>query len=307
MFFKPENNRTKLTNGAILAASLSNDKQKHLVATLSDEIYYFDSNLNVKLNSFLHKGFISDLLFLDEIKFVSAGSDGFMKIWDIEGGLLHEINAHANGVTSLLKREHSFLTAGYDSLIKEWNFEGDLIHVYPQRHLDSIFSLTMINESQFASVSANKDHRILIWDADSKEMITEIDISEAKGAYKLVALNQNTLATAGAGVCLWSTLTGECLHKNLADFYHSGISAFAKISDELLAVGADSIIYLVNPRDLSVVKKIPVIQGGPVYKILPNGENSFFSYGEDGNLRSFKEGEEHLLTNMNNDKKQQLG
>lgn len=298
MFFKKEQmhiqrsgdikKRFPLINGCILTAAIyreNGDNQKLLVAgangPATSPILYMDLvTEEIHCTYQGHDETISDLLFLDDKKFVSACRGGVIKIWDIVTEDSLQIQAHDQGITCLLKMENTFLTASSDSTIKEWNFEGELIHCYTG-HSDTVFSLDRINMFQFASLSANNDHRILIWDIDSKEMISEIDIAEAKGSYKLIALSDTHLVTAGAQVSLWEISTGEQQAAITEEFYYHGISSMCKITNDLLAIGADSLIFLITLSDFTISTKLSVHQSGQIYKILSLND-SFLSFGEEG-------------------------
>ena len=236
---------------AITAASVYGDKL--FVAGTSSEdqsakISVIDRSTGNATQIFAVSNIVTALLNIDDKTLIVALSNGTIQIWDCASNSNKlNIQAHSNRITALLKLKNSFLTSSYDRAIKEWSLDGTCLALY-SAHQDYVFAMAKLNDRQFASLSANTDDRIIIWDIECKQLVKEIDVSRARGSYQLAALSEHQLAAAGGNVSLWNTRQNqqEPIPIVLRELASMGTSGILQITSDLLAVSTEYAVHFLD-------------------------------------------------------------
>ncbi|MDJ0695568.1 caspase family protein [Mastigocoleus sp. MO_188.B34] len=116
-----------------------------------------------------HKDWVININFSPDGKtFASAAGDGTVKIWDIEGRLLHTLKGHTGWVTQVKFSPQGDIiaSAGADKIIKLWSKEGKLLKTL-KGHKSSVWSLIFHPQTDIIA-SAGQDQNIIFWDRNGK-------------------------------------------------------------------------------------------------------------------------------------------
>jgi len=189
----------------------------------------------------------------DQKVIASAGNDQSIKLWDMQGKLLHNMPAHQEIIWRLaFSPDGQYLaSASADGYIKLWNRQGKLLKTLP--HEGAVWGLAFHPQKNLL-VSTSRDDTLKFWNyLDGK---LEKSILTHSGGLTRVAISShgNLIATAGVDntVKLWNT-DGNLLailpgHKGLV------ISlAFAHNNKSLMSGGDDGVLIIWDlPKILSI-------------------------------------------------------
>jgi len=97
----------------------------------------------------------------------SAGEDGTIKIWNIDGSLVRTLPGHTPGATSVSFHPNGKIlaSAGKDGAIRLWNLEDGALIPTLQRHNDAVNSVAF-NPSGTLLASAGADNTVKLWSFD---------------------------------------------------------------------------------------------------------------------------------------------
>jgi COMPASS component SWD3 len=125
-----------------------------------------------------HKGEINCVVISpDGQRMISAGSDGYIAVWDFSTGkLLKKFKAHSYSVFTVVINPdgQSFASAGADDIIKIWD-----LHMFTELgtlngHRHAIYALCF-NESGKLLISGGNDQIIRIWDLRSRREVWKFE------------------------------------------------------------------------------------------------------------------------------------
>ncbi len=152
-----------LNCGKIRSLHYSSVKKLLFIGKQNGEMSIFDTDFYNEIKCFrAHKNGVSSIVYCDQRGLVaSAGNDGHIRIWTIEGEALKAIPAHNYTIYSLLKLSNNcFLSASRDKSIKVWNgFYDEVIQKLEAKnrgHNFSVNTLLKLNEKEFLSGGDDK-------------------------------------------------------------------------------------------------------------------------------------------------------
>ena len=176
------------------------------------EIWTSDGKTQLKTLT-AHKDWVINISFSsDGKKFASAAGDGTVKIWDLNGGLLHTLKGHTGWVTQVKFSPQGDIiaSAGADKIIKLWNKNGKLLKTFTG-HKSSIWSLIFHPQTDII-VSAGQDQNIIFWDRNGKIIKT---LKGHQGAISKISFSPDGTMLASASdddtIKLWHYPTGHLL------------------------------------------------------------------------------------------------
>ncbi|NER30929.1 MAG: hypothetical protein F6J89_25735, partial [Symploca sp. SIO1C4] len=101
----------------------------------------------------------------------SASRDKTLKLWNLEGTLLHTLNGHSASVYSLAFSPDgkTIASASRDKTLKLWNLEGTLLHTL-NGHSASVISVTLSPDGKTIA-SASTDNTVILWNFDLDDLV----------------------------------------------------------------------------------------------------------------------------------------
>lgn len=144
-----------------------------------------------------HTGAVKALAMMNDGRLVSAGNDGSIRVWDVDGNQpSRELGRHAERVFALcVLRDGRLVSASDDHrTVRIWDANGDRPPRVLGGHTGRVFALCVLRDGRLAS--ARGDGTIRIWDVDSDQSPDELG-RHANGVLSLCELTDGRLASAG--------------------------------------------------------------------------------------------------------------
>jgi WD40 repeat protein len=99
-------------------------------------------------------------------KLASASADGSVRIFETDGTLIHTLQGHTAGVSSVIfsPNDQMIASGGSDLTVKLWRLDGTLIHTL-RGHTDLVLSVSFSPDGKMLA-SASADKTIKLWQLD---------------------------------------------------------------------------------------------------------------------------------------------
>lgn len=219
---------------------------------------------------------------------IGASSKGALIFWDISdlaSPIRQKIIQAHDYVSSIIKLDQGLLSCGYDGLIKEWDLQGNLVYIY-QAHTDKVNALCRIGHNRFASLSNERDPRIIIWDLETRGISASIDTSSCPSSYFMLLISPHHLVTVGGNLCFWDITKNSLEARIVEPFYSRGAGALTLLSKNIIAVGVDGGVVVVDIADRKIITEKGVC-AATVSAIL-SLEKEYILCSHDGTITNVK-------------------
>jgi toxoflavin biosynthesis protein ToxC len=188
--------------------------------------------------------------------FVACYSGAVVRV-DRNGSIRHRFTAHDGAVKSLRlhPRQPFGVSGAADGTLLSWRFDGTPLQRFPG-HMSIVDDLD-IDPSGRRVASAGRDFTVKLHDLESGRLLESFSLGR-KSPKGVCFFDDNTVVVTN----YWGELfrldiaSGEMIHAQIAE---NGISAAVRCGEYLAATSYDGAIYLVDPRDLSVVNSLRVM------------------------------------------------
>ena len=124
-------------------------------------------------------GQVRALVFLpDGTRFASGGSDGKIRVWDLEtGNQLFSLSAHDGLVLALAVSPDGkrLASGGSDAVVRLWELESKRLLSTLTGHRDSINALAFSIDGGILA-SGGRDESVRLWDAPAKDLISTLPV-----------------------------------------------------------------------------------------------------------------------------------
>ncbi len=189
--------------------------------------------------------------------FVACYSGAIVRV-DRQGQIRHRFAAHNGAVKSLrLHPRQAFGVSGCaDGTLASWRFDGTPLQRFPG-HMAIVDDLD-IDPAGRRVASAGRDFSLKLHDLDSGRLLESFALGR-KSPKGVCFFDDDTVVVTN----YWGELfrldipSGGLIHAQIAE---NGISAAVRCGNFLAATSYDGAIYLVDPRDLSVVNVLRVMR-----------------------------------------------
>ncbi|NET36546.1 MAG: hypothetical protein F6K19_31715, partial [Cyanothece sp. SIO1E1] len=189
-----------------IIASAGTDNTIKLWNLEGRQLEAFASRLKCNFSGDGHCDYVNSISFSPDGQHIaSASGDDTIKVWDLNGNLLHTLEGHTKAVVSVDFSPNSpiLASASDDETIKLWNTkDGNLLQTL-RGHSEGITSVKFSPNGE-TIVSASWDRTLKIWDLAGNELAT---IEAHKGAVWDIAFSPDSQIIASAGgdavVKLW--------------------------------------------------------------------------------------------------------
>jgi WD40 repeat protein len=189
--------------------------------------------------------------------FVACYSGAIVRV-DKQGAIRHKFAAHDGAVKSLRlhPRQPFGVSGAADGTLASWRFDGTPLQRFPG-HMSIVDDLD-IDPAGRRVASAGRDFTVKLHDLESGRLVESYSLGR-KSPKGVCFFDDNTVVVTN----YWGELfrldiaSGEMIHAQIAE---NGISAAVRNGEFIAATSYDGAIYLVDPRDLSVVNTLRVMR-----------------------------------------------
>lgn len=176
---------------------------------------------------------------------------------DRHGTVKRKFAAHDGAVKSLRlhPREPIGVSGAADGSLASWRFDGTPLQRFPG-HMSIVDDLDL-DPSGTRVASAGRDFSLKLHDLASGRLLESISLGR-KSPKGVCFFDDHTVVVTNywGELHRFDTRSGELIHAQIAE---NGISAAVRCGDFLAATSYDGAIYLVDPRDLSVLETLRVM------------------------------------------------
>ncbi|XP_020295667.1 transducin beta-like protein 3 [Pseudomyrmex gracilis] len=185
-----------------------------------------------KLWKSIHKGPVAQITLLSGITLMaSGGSDGAVRLWDLQHHACTHSLKGVQGVISVLKfhpktEKHLLFAAGDDTKIHGWNIKTGKEIITLTGHFSKVTSLSFHENNNYL-VSSGRDKVLILWDISSGTSVRVLPVYEGiEGAFIVSAQNlpvfiksrkSSDVYVAAAGekgvVTIWEMKSGRQIYK----------------------------------------------------------------------------------------------
>lgn len=188
--------------------------------------------------------------------FVACYSGAVVRV-DRQGQVRHKFPAHDGAVKSLRlhPRQPIGVSGAADGSLVSWRFDGTPLQRFPG-HM-SIVDDVDIDPAGRSVASVGRDFSLKLHDLESGRLLESFSLGR-KSPKGVCFFDDSTVVVTN----YWGELfrldvaSGEIIHAQIAE---NGISAAVRCGEFLAATSYDGAIYLVDPRDLSLVNTLRVM------------------------------------------------
>jgi len=176
----------------------------------------------------------------------SASWDHTVKLWNLQGQLLHTFQGHSNAVNSVAFSPDgkTIASASGDKTVKLWNLQGQLLHTF-QGHSSYVNSVAFSPDGKTIA-SASWDHTVKLWNLQGQLLHTFQGHSNAVNS---VAFSPDGKTIASASwdhtVKLWN-LQGQLLHTFQGHSSYVNSVAFSPDGKTIASASRDKTVKLWN-------------------------------------------------------------
>ena len=189
--------------------------------------------------------------------FVACYSGAIVRV-DMQGAIRQKFAAHDGAVKAvrLHPRQPLGVSGAADGTLVSWRFDGAVQQRFPG-HMSIVDDLD-IDPAGRRVASVGRDFTLKLHDLDSGRLLESYSLGR-KSPKGVCFFDDNTVVVT----TYWGELfrldvaSGEMIHAQIAE---NGISSAVRCGELLAAASYDGAIYLVDPRDLSVVNTLRVMR-----------------------------------------------
>jgi len=189
--------------------------------------------------------------------FVACYSGAIVRV-DMQGAIRQKFAAHDGAVKAvrLHPRQPLGVSGAADGTLVSWRFDGALQQRFPG-HMSIVDDLD-IDPGGRRVASVGRDFTLKLHDLDSGRLLESYSLGR-KSPKGVCFFDDNTVVVT----TYWGELfrldipSGEMIHAQIAE---NGISSAVRCGEYLAAASYDGAIYLVDPRELSVVNTLRVMR-----------------------------------------------
>ncbi|XP_066588920.1 transducin beta-like protein 3 [Prorops nasuta] len=191
------------------------------------KFWQWADNKLLKIWKSIHKGPVAKLaLSSNEYMMASGGSDGCVKLWNLENNSCNYNLKEIQGVVSVLefhpnKEMHLVFAAADDTKIYGWNVKNGQLVLTLNGHFSKVTSLTF-HEDGVHAVSSGRDRVLILWDLSTANSIRVLPVFEGlEGSFIIpekilfpgYSENSKSIYVAAAGekgvVKIWEVINGK--------------------------------------------------------------------------------------------------
>ena len=270
----PQPTRSFPTLKAAVTTWTTNADGSLLAIATADKTVKLATPANLTLTGTLTgaKGSIEALALSPDSATVAAGChDGSVILWDRQGQVKAELQAHPGGVAAVVfhPTQPLLLTAGADGSVRGWVLPLDpkqpkdkAVKAEFKAHTGKV-TAAVANPANGQLVTAGADKLLRVWDVTRPEKpVKEFSPLAAPVTVLTISRDGTLLAgAAGKSVTLWTTAEG----KEVGQFPQPAeVTSLALTADKarLLVGRADSVAVLIDAKDGTVIQSFA--QAGPV-------------------------------------------
>ncbi|OZH55245.1 WD40 repeat-containing protein [Hydrocoleum sp. CS-953] len=197
-----------------------------------------------------HQGAVTSIKFSPNQEFLaSAGVDGKVIIWNLEGKKITEWQTEQKSVNSLIFHPDGkyLATAGIDIPVQIWNLSSSPITISSNKILDNNGLIRSVRFSPNSNFLATLDGKstIRLWDISENKFQT-LDVEAISMNFSINKPQMLLTATSNGVVEMWQIYTGRLVNNFQSLHLDTKLVNFSPDGELIATVGIDSIVRLWN-------------------------------------------------------------
>ena len=232
---------------------------------------------------------IISLCILKDKRLVSGDFYGSIEVYDKSYQTqFHIEHAHDDGVLSLCAlRNGELLSGGKDNLIKVWRINQDDFYIIDTLygHTESVWKIIELKDGRISSCSDNEirirnDYRC-------------IKTLKVYSLISIIEMNNFIISSHGPLLRIWDESTYECIQtiKSVKCLSENGL---AKLNDNTVIVGGDSVIYLVDIKTYQI-NQFQDKSLGNIWCLYANGDGLVLIGNREGEILCYDSSSNQII------------
>ena len=199
----------------------------------------------------------------DAKKIVTAGDDSLIKIWNINGNLLHTLKGHTQKVwdVAIAPQGDRIASVSEDNTVKTWNINGNLLQTL-KGHKDAVRTVAYSSNGSFI-VSGSEDRTVKIWQLDKRNKLVTTLVGH-QAAVKAVAIDSRDRYIASVDddgkIIIWHKVDRVWKQLQTLTGHNNSLWSVTFNSDHKIATAGED--YKVIVWDLDRILKLNTLQYG---------------------------------------------
>ena len=213
-----------------------------------------DGTLNKTLSA--HRDSVNGIVFLDDTHLVSAGYDGRITVWDVEGKLLREVQTPSPITHMVLDAENQLVVTGHkDGAVRVWRLPALTLEKEYPVHRSAVRAVAWDPVSKHFAASDN-DGQVFLWTTNT----TPVPLSPPPSDARTLQFSPDGQKLIGGGwfkLFRWDIASGAL---EVIPTEHRGIIKSLRYSTDGKTLASisrqtDSAVYFLDPQSGVVVRR----------------------------------------------------
>ena len=265
-----------------------------------------DKNLNIELKTHIttlniHKGYIYCLTLLNDKRLVSGSDDNNIIIYHKE---TYEpdiiIKEHTNTINCLTQLKNGYLASGsWDSTIKLFSIKETNYEIIQTLNFHLNYVNKILELSNNYLVSCSNDSTIIFYIKKDLIYTKDYSISTSNIIWNIIETKENNEIAYSTNSFNNGEINFFDLNKRknklIIPNIYSSFNSFYMISKDLLLIGGNNIINIINVKEYIKIKEINFTDAGMINGVCMLNSNIIITGDEHGILRIWKLEKDNII------------
>ena len=269
----------------------------------SDQTY---TNFDIKLKEPMHKlhhhtDWVNSAIILKDGRFVTGSADNSIIIYNnkiFQPDII--IKEHNDWVRSITLLSSGILVScSDDNTIKLFNFNNNKYNILQtlNYHTNYVYKLIELNNRKL--VWCSKDESIIFYFKDNNQYTVDYKISTKGACHNIIQTKENEICYSeeeNKAICFFD-LSERKLITKINNISHNTGNSFKMISKDLLLIGGDNVITIINVNNHNVIRTIESPNSSSIIAFCLLNKNILLTGDENGRIIQWKIDGDKLIRN----------